>query len=80
MRFDDHRGMIPRLVRVGPSGLRATLVRTKTTGAGEKKEQLEIVVDRAAYLVEEAWLMAGWALWVKHDYPRDYFLCLPAPD
>ena len=41
MRFDDHRGMAPRLIRLGASGLRATLVQTKTTGAGKKKEQLE---------------------------------------
>ena len=60
MRFDDHRGMVPQLIRLGAGGPRATLVRTKTTGAGKKKEQLELVVDRMTYLVEEGCLATGW--------------------
>ena len=36
MRFDDHRGLLPQLIRLTENGLRATLVRTKTTGAGKR--------------------------------------------
>ena len=77
MRFDDNRRRSPRLFRLGAGGLRATWIRTTTTGAGKKKEQLKMVVDRMAYIIEENWLATGWQLWWKHDFPRDYFLCMP---
>ena len=36
IRFDDHRGLLPQRMRLSHSGIRASLVRTKTTGVGEK--------------------------------------------
>ena len=73
MRFDDHRGMLPQLVTVSENGLRATLARTKTTGAGKRHEQLELVVDSEAFFIGRNWLHTGWQLWDKHDQPRDFF-------
>ena len=63
VRFDDHRGMLPQLVHLLPSGLRGTLVRTKATGAGKKRGQLDIIVGREVYISEPKWLSEGWALW-----------------
>ena len=48
MRFDDHRGMLPSRLELLGSGLRSTLVRTKTTGVGKGRETLDLVVDRRA--------------------------------
>ena len=60
-----------------PSGLRGTLVRTKTTGAGKKKEQLEVVVDAAAFISDPTWLRVGWELWAAVFPDRDFPLGLP---
>ena len=38
LRFDDHRGIIPRRMVLTSTGLRGTLVRTKTSGAGKRRE------------------------------------------
>ena len=42
MRFDDHRGLLPASVKVANGRLTATLVRTKTSGVGKKREELYI--------------------------------------
>ena len=80
LRSDDHRGLIPSRIRVLQSGMRGTLVRTKTSGKGKSREELELVIDRAAYLFEPSWLHTGWALWEKVGSGRDYFMGLPTPD
>ena len=80
MRFDDHRGLVPSRMKLLALGLRGTLVRTKTSGANKKKQHLEVVVDRAAYLLHEDWLEVGWLLWQETPQSRDYFLGLPSPD
>ena len=65
-------------MRLLPSGLRATLVRAKSTGDGKRREQLEVVVDVVAWIVQPGWLKAGWQLWAATDQRRDYFLGLPS--
>ena len=45
------------------------MVRTKTTGIGKHKEELELVVDRAAFVYVESWLELGWRLW-EGVYPQ----------
>ena len=62
MSFDDHRGLIPARIKLLPSGLRGTLVRTKTAGIDKHREELEFVVNRAAYIVAANWLESGWVL------------------
>ena len=61
------RGMLPSRHRLLGSGLRGTLVRTKTTGVGKGRETLELVVDRGAFLFRERWLEVGWELWEDTD-------------
>ena len=61
------------------SGLRGTLVRTKTTGAGKHKEELEVVVDKSAFVLVPGWLSAGWVLWDGVFPERDFFFGFPTP-
>ena len=80
MRFDDHSGLIPSRQKLLSSCLRGSLVRTKTSGAGKKKQVLEVVVDADAYVVHSSWLRWGWELWRDTPQDRDLFLGLPSPD
>ena len=59
LRFDDHRGLLPQSMRLVSGCLKGTLVRTKTSGPGRRREELYIHVDSAAYLVSPGWLEAG---------------------
>ena len=61
-------------------GLRGTLVRTKTTGAGKRREELLLFVSLDAYLLHREWLKTGFALWESCTSERDYLLGLPTPD
>ena len=79
MRFDDHRGLLPSSVKVANGRLTATLVRTKTSGVGKKREELYICVSAHAYMREESWLAVGWDLWERVGIERDFFMGLPTP-
>ena len=59
MRFDDHRGLLPDRIVVSNGILKGTLVRTKTSGAGKRREELTIAVGRDVYLCEPGWLGTG---------------------
>ena len=80
LRFDDHRGLLPSSLRLVAGSLRGTLVRSKTTGAGKRREELYLHVDRMAYILESSWLEVGWRLWQRCGTARDYFLLLPTAD
>ena len=80
LRFDDHRGLLPSSLRLVGGSLRGTLVRSKTTGAGKRREELYLHVDRMAYILESSWLEVGWRLWQRCGTARDYFLLLPTAD
>ena len=80
MRFGDHRGLVPARMGLLPSGLRGTLVRTKTTGLGKHREELELVVDVEAFIVMPLWLETGWRLWEDVFPHRDFFMGLPSVD
>ena len=74
------RGLLPSSMRLAGSAFRATLVRTKTSGSGKKREELYIHVDPGAFIFEEAWLRTGFDLWLQAGTDRDYFLPLPSAD
>ena len=81
LRFDDHRGLIPRGLFLGADGLRGALVRTKTSGAGKSKEVLPLFISRDAFVNEPGeWLESGFRLWSGTNQDRDYFLALPTED
>jgi len=69
----------PSAIRMTPRGLEAVLSRTKTTGPGKRVSELPLIVSRAAFLREPAWLHVGWELWkVQAPFVRDFFLVKPA--
>ena len=80
LRFDDHRGLAPKSMRLTPKGLDALLTRTKTSGPGKKVEVLPLHVAQGAFIVEPTWLATGFALWSACSSDRGYFLCLPTED
>ena len=80
MHHHDHRGRYPKLMRLCPPGLRGTLVGAKTAGAGKRREQLEVVVDRSAFTAEPTWLEVGWGLWSGLFPARDFCLGRPSTD
>jgi hypothetical protein len=77
MRFDDHRGLVPAKMVMGPRGLSARLVRTKTSGPGKRVETLPLFVGKSSYIFEEDWLPVGMGLWDDARTDRDYFLMHP---
>lgn len=80
LRFDDHRGMLPRDLMITANGLNGVLSRTKTSGAGKATETLPIFISSHAYLYFPDWLSVGFALWNEISDARDYFLVMPSPD
>ena len=80
LRFDNHRGLEPKRMRLRPLGLKAVLTRTKTSGVGKKVHELPLYVSALAYFVQPGWLRTGFELWESTDKERDYFLGLPRSD
>ena len=80
LRFDDHRGIIPRRMVLTASGLRGTLVRTKTSGAGKRREELLRSVSCGAHFLHPSWLEVGFKLCEAHVSDRDYLLGIPTRD
>ena len=73
VRFDDHTGLMPASMRLISGSLRGTLVRTKTSGAGKKREELYLHIDVTALFFHPSWLRVGWELWQALGTRRDYF-------
>ena len=80
LRFDAHRGIIPSRMSLDMKGLRGTLVRTKTTGAGKRRGELLLFVSVDAHLLHCEWLKVGFALWESCTSERDYLYGLPPLD
>ena len=80
MRFDDTAAMPPGRLELGARGLRAVLEQTKTTGTDKRVQTLFVTIAWDAWVAAPGWLKAGFDLWAKHSFERDYFLALPAPD
>jgi hypothetical protein len=78
LRFDDHRGIQPATLLLGPTGLSTTLTRTKTSGSGKTRETMPLVVSAGTDTTGHGWLSMGLDLWAEHGAPRDYLLMLPA--
>ena len=80
LRFDDHRGLDPALLRLEGGSLLGELVRSKTSGTNKALQTLPLYIDRQAWLAESMWLQEGYALWLSHGFDRDFFLALPNAD
>ena len=78
LRFDDHRGLLPRDFKVSETCLLAKLTRSKVSGPDKHLNFRVVVIHASAYVQHKNWLSTGWELLLKgapdeRDYP------LPAP-
>ena len=81
LRFDDHRGLVVENLRLTPRGLEAFLVRSKTSGPGQRRETLPLFVSAEAFVAAPGWLEVGYSLWEKYaSFSRDFFLPVPEAD
>ena len=78
LRFDDHRGLLPRDFNVSTTGLLAKLSRSKVSGPDKRLNFRIVVIHSSAYVQHKNWLSVGWELLQRGaPYERDYLL--PAP-
>ena len=78
LRFDDHRGLLPRDVILTEMGLQAKLTRSKVSGSDKHLNFRAVIIHSSAYVQRKDWLAVGWDLLLKEaPYERDYLL--PAP-
>ncbi|CAE7632161.1 unnamed protein product [Symbiodinium sp. CCMP2592] len=80
MRMDDLQGMLPATMRLTAQGFKATLGRTKTTGADRRNKEVSVFIHRQAGLSGFDWLGEGFALWKKYTQPRDYLVMTARDD
>ena len=78
LRFDDHRGLMPRDVIVSATGLQARLTRSKVSGSDKHLNFRTVIIHSSAYVQCKGWLTVGWDLLLRGaPHERDYLL--PAP-
>ena len=78
LRFDDHRGLLPRDVILSATGLQARLTRSKVSGSDKHLNFRTVIIHSSAYVQCKDWLAVGWDLLLKGaPHERDYLL--PAP-
>ena len=79
LRFDDHRGLLPREFVVTSTGLQARLTRSKVSGADKHLNYRTVIIHPSAYVQRETWLSVGWKL-LQESAPHERDYLLPAPD
>ena len=78
LRFDDHRGLLPRDFIVSSMGLQARLTRSKVSGSDKHLNFRTVIIHSSANIQRRDWLAVGWSLLLKGaPHERDYLL--PAP-
>ena len=78
LRFDDHRGLLPRDVILSEMGLQAKLTRSKVSGSDRYLNFQAVIIHSSAYVQRKDWLAVGWGLLLKEaPHERDHLL--PAP-
>ena len=78
LRFDDHRGLLPRDFIVSSTGLQARLTRSKVSGSDKHLNFRTVIIHSSAYIQRRDWLAVGWNLFSNGaPHERDYLL--PAP-
>ena len=79
LRFDDHRGINPRDIRIDCSSFTATLTRGKTIGEDKAVQSRPLIIDAECYLHSRSWISTGWDfLKETAGYERDYLLPSPS--
>ena len=79
LRFDDHRGINPRDIRIDSSSFSATLARGKTIGEDKAIRSRPLIIDAECYLHSRCWISTGWNFPKETaGYERDYLLLSPS--
>ena len=78
LRFDDHRGLLPREFIVSSAGLQARLTRSKVSGSDKHLSYRSVIIHASAYVQRESWLSVGWKL-LQEGAPHERDYLLPAP-
>ena len=78
LRFDDHRGLLPREFVVTSTGLQARLTRSKVSGSDKHLNYRTVIIHPSAYVQRESWLSVGWKL-LQESAPHERDYLLPAP-
>ena len=78
LRFDDHRGLLPREFVVTSTGLQARLTRSKVSGSDKHLNYRTVIIHPSAYIQRESWLSVGWKL-LHESAPHERDYLLPAP-
>ena len=79
LRFDDHRGINPRDIRIDSSSFSATLTRGKTIGEDKAIRSRPLIIDAECYLHSRSWISTGWNILKETaGYERDYLLPSPS--
>ena len=79
IRLSDHWGIPPKGVKLGPRGLRAALLESKTTGPGRRIEELLIWIGVEAYLVRD-WKEDFAEMVEAYATDRDFLMARPKAD
>ena len=75
LRFDDHRGLLPRDVVVSDMGFQAKLTRFKVSGSDKHLNFRAVIIHSSACVHRKDWLAVGWRLLLKEaPLERDYLL------
>ena len=80
MRMDDLQGILPVTMRLTAQGFRATLGRTKTTGADRRNKEVSVFVHRQAGLSGFDWLGVGFEIWKGYKQARDFMVLVARSD
>ena len=78
LRFDDHRGLLPRDFVVTSTGLQARLTRSKVSGSDKHLNFRTVIIHPSEYIQRKDWLSVGWNL-LQNGAPHERDYLLPAP-
>ena len=77
-RFDDHRDINQKSIKVDSTSFTALLTRSKTIGDDKAVHSRPLIIDAACYLHSKDWMHTGWTLLADTaNFERDFLL--PAP-
>ena len=65
LRFDDHRGLLPRDFKVSETGLLAKLTRSKVSGPDKHLNFRVVVIRASAYVQHKNWLSSWMGTFIE---------------
>ena len=81
LRFDDHRGLEPGLLRISETSLMGVLTRSKTHGPDKRIQRKPVFLEKSCWFEVKNWCDVGFDLLQElAPYERDYMLPSPGPN